>query len=75
MPLKKQQCREVRIVINRAHMGPAWMSDDHMNLGPEGRALYAELRTRTREWLRANVIDELQRMMPPEERVKLLKQP
>lgn len=69
--LTKQQCREIRVVINRAALGPAWIEDAPVSSSADVSAMHAELRAQTKEWLRANVILELQRMLPANERVKL----
>lgn len=68
MALSKGDCRVLRVVVNRTRMGPAWFNDTPED--PQMRALHAELRFQTQEWLRANVGRELNNLMPINERVK-----
>lgn len=71
MALSKQDCANLRALVNRATMpelAPAWFTDSPSN--PLLNALHAELRAQTREWLRVNVANYVQRMLPINERVK-----
>lgn len=70
MALSRKDCGQIRVAINRAAVGPPWMRDEGP-IAPELRALRAELRARTQEWLRTEIIKHLQGMMPVDERVKL----
>lgn len=69
MAISRKDCKLVRAVVNRAALGPAWFNEDASS--PLLSAMIAELRSQTREWLQANIIRELNYMMPPDERVKL----
>jgi hypothetical protein len=65
MAMTKQECRLLRVVVNRALLGPAWFNDT------AGLPMVYELRHQTREWLLANVVRELNQMLPADERVSV----
>lgn len=67
MALSNKECAQLRVIINRANAGPAWFNE---SIGdPIRSALHAELRYQTRVWLSDQIARELQRMLPPHQRV------
>lgn len=69
MSMNKHEMRNVRVVINRAAIGPPFLADSISD--PNLQAVLRELQNQTRAWLQSQIIGELQRMLPPNERVKL----
>lgn len=67
MSLTKHECALLRALINRSVLGPAWFNDEPSTL--ELRSVVGQLRFETREWLMANIVRELQAMLPADQRV------
>ena len=68
MALTKRESAQIRVVINRANVGPGWYSESPAS-GPVN-AMHAELKAQTR-WFMNDLIKELQGVLAPNERVKL----
>lgn len=67
MSLTRAECALIRVVVNRALLGPAWFND--LPESPLLRAMFYETKKQTREWMMANVVRELNNLLPADQRI------